>query len=138
MPHKAVIALGPVKLDLHVEPMIDEFGDYLGAVVLWGISTQQSIDALRKAQEAQRNDVEHLNGNLQMVATATHELEASIAEIAKNATDLARQPRSRERRAREQSFHPEPAVILERRGQGGGTDCLHRHANQRAGVECEH
>jgi methyl-accepting chemotaxis protein len=89
LPHKAVIALGPIKLDLNVEPMIDEFGSYLGAVVLWGISTQQSIDALRKTQEAQRNDIEHLNGNLQMVATATHELEASIAEIAKNATDLA-------------------------------------------------
>ena len=29
-----------------------------------------------KAQEAQRNDIEHLNGNLQMVATATHEIEA--------------------------------------------------------------
>ena len=42
-----------------------------------------------QAQEAQRNDIEHLNGNLQMVATATHEIESSIAEIAKNAADLA-------------------------------------------------
>jgi methyl-accepting chemotaxis protein len=102
LPHKAVIALGPVKLDLHVEPMIDEFGDYLGAVVLWGISTQQTVDALRKAQEAQRNDIEHLNGNLQMVATATHELEASIAEIARNATDLA-QAAEKSREASEES-----------------------------------
>jgi methyl-accepting chemotaxis protein len=89
LPHKATIELGPVKLDQQIEPMVNERGEYIGAVVLWGISTQQTIDTLRKAQEAQRNDIEHLNGNLQMVATATHELESSIAEIARNATDLA-------------------------------------------------
>ena len=69
--------------------MIDQHGEYIGAVVLWGVNTQQKIEALRQAQESQRNDIEHLNGNLQRVATATHEIEASIAEIAKNATDLA-------------------------------------------------
>jgi methyl-accepting chemotaxis protein len=89
LPHKAVIELGPLKLDLNVEPMLGKFGDHIGAVVLWGISTQQTIDALRKAQEVQRTDIEHLNGNLQMVATATHEIESSIAEIARNASDLA-------------------------------------------------
>ncbi|MGO8760321.1 MAG: methyl-accepting chemotaxis protein [Terracidiphilus sp.] len=89
LPHKAVIELGPVKLDLDVEPMIAENGDYVGAVVLWNVSTQQAIDAVKKAQEAQRNDIEHLNGNLQMVASATHQIQSSIAEIAKNATDLA-------------------------------------------------
>jgi len=90
LPHKATIGLGPVKLDLNVEPMTDERGAYIGAVVLWGVSTQQTIEALRQAQEAQRNDIEHLNGNLQMVATATHQIEASIAEIARNAVDVAK------------------------------------------------
>jgi len=89
LPHKAILSLGPVKLDQEVEPIMNEHGEYIGAVVLWGINTQQAIEALRKAQEAQRSDIEHLDGNLQMVATATHELEASIAEIAKNATELA-------------------------------------------------
>jgi len=89
LPHKATIELGPVKLDLHVEPMTGAHGEYVGAVVLWGVSTQQTIEALRAAQEAQRNDIEHLNGNLQMVATATHEIESSIAEIAKNAVDVS-------------------------------------------------
>ena len=89
LPHKATIPLGPVMLDLEVEPMMNERGEYVGAVVLWGISTQQALEALRQAQEAQRSDIEHLNGNLQMVATATHEIESSIAEIAKNAADLA-------------------------------------------------
>lgn len=89
LPHKAIIEFGPIKLDLNVEPMLGKFGEHIGAVVLWGISTQQTIDALKKAQEAQRTDIEHLNGNLQMVATATHEIESSIAEIAKNASALA-------------------------------------------------
>ncbi|MGC9224816.1 MAG: methyl-accepting chemotaxis protein [Terracidiphilus sp.] len=92
LPHRSTVELGPVKLDQQIEPMLDEHGEYMGAVLLWGISTQQTIDALKKAQEAQeaqRNDIEHLNGNLQMVATATHEIESSIAEIAKNATELA-------------------------------------------------
>lgn len=89
LPHKSTIELGPVKLDLEVEPMTGAHGEYVGAVVLWGISTQQTIDALRQAQQSQRNDIEHLNGNIQMVATATHEIEASIAEIARNAVDVA-------------------------------------------------
>jgi len=89
LPHNATIELGPVKLDLQVAPMTGANGEYMGAVVLWGVSTQQTIDALRQAQESQRSDIEHLNGNLQMVATATHEIEASIAEIAKNATEVA-------------------------------------------------
>jgi methyl-accepting chemotaxis protein len=89
LPHKATIPLGPLKLDLEVEPMIDDRGQFVGAAVLWGISTQQKQEAIRKAQEVQRNDIEHLNGNIQMVATATHEIEASIAEIAKNAANLA-------------------------------------------------
>ncbi len=89
LPHRSTVELGPVKLDQQIEPMLNEHGEYMGAVLLWGISTQQTIDALKKAQEAQRNDIEHLNGNLQMVATATHEIESSIAEIAKNATELA-------------------------------------------------
>ena len=89
LPHRATIPLGPVKLDLEVEPMLDKQGKFVGACVIWGVSTQEKIEALRVAQEAQRADIEHLNGNLQMVATATHEIESSIAEIAKNAVDVS-------------------------------------------------
>ena len=88
LPHKATIELGPVRIKQQIEPMVDENGQYIGAVVVWWI-TQDTIEALRRAQEAQRNDIEHLNGNLQRVATAMREIEASIAEIAKNATELA-------------------------------------------------
>jgi len=90
LPHKTTIALGPIKLDLEIEPMLGQHGEFLGAAVVWGVSTQQAIEALRHAQQAQRNDIEHLNGNLQMVATATHEIESSIAEIARNAAGVAK------------------------------------------------
>lgn len=104
LPHRASIQLGPVKLDLHVEAMTGEDGDYIGAVVLWGESTQQTIDALRRAQELQREDVEHLNGNLQVVATATHQIGASIAEIARSAEHVAQvAERSREASAESKS-----------------------------------
>ena len=60
LPYKAIIAFGPVKLDLNVEPMTGENRQFAGAVVVWGISTQEAADALRAAQEAQRNDINHL------------------------------------------------------------------------------
>jgi hypothetical protein len=50
----------------------------------------KTLRAAQEAQEAQRNDIEHLDGNLQMVATATHEIESSIAEIAHNLEPAAR------------------------------------------------
>jgi len=102
LPHKATIELGPVKLDQEIEAILNEHGEFIGAVVVWGISTQQTMEALRKAQKAQSSDIEHLNGNLQMVATSTHQLGASIAEIAKNTTELA-QTAERSRQASEES-----------------------------------
>jgi methyl-accepting chemotaxis protein len=90
LPHKATIPLGPMKLDLEIEPMLDQHGKFIGACVVWGVSTQGKLEALRAAQEAQRSDIEHLDGNLQMVATATHEIESSIAEIARNAVDVSK------------------------------------------------
>jgi methyl-accepting chemotaxis protein len=89
LPHKATISLGTVKLELEVDAVRDEDDEFIGAVAVWGVSTQQAMDTLRQAQEAQRNDIDHLNGNLQKVAIATHELEQSIAEIAKTAENVA-------------------------------------------------
>ncbi len=102
LPHKATIDLGPVKLDQEIAPVLNDRHEYIGAVLLWGVSTQQTVEVLRKAQETQRVDIEHLNGNLQMVATATHQLESSIAEIAKNATNLS-QAAEKSRQASDES-----------------------------------
>lgn len=104
LPHTQSIMVGPTKLDLIVEPMANERGEFIGAVVLWGVSTQMAMEKLRKAQEGQRNDIEHLNGNLQRVATATHQIESSIAEIARNASEVSQAAES-SRTASEESKH---------------------------------
>lgn len=88
--YRNTIELGPMKLDLRMEPMLDEHGDCVGAVVLLEESDQQSTDAILRAQEAQRNDIEHLTGNLQVVATASQQIESSIADIARSAGSVAK------------------------------------------------
>jgi methyl-accepting chemotaxis protein len=89
LPHKVVIQLGPEKLDLEVEPMMDAHGAYVGAVVMWGVTTQK-IEALEQARDMLRTGVEALNEQLQVVSTATHEIDSSIGEIAQNASQVDR------------------------------------------------
>lgn len=90
LPHNATIEVGPEKLDLHVEPMIADDGEYVGAVVMWGLSTKHATDAVERVQEQQRDDLKHLTGNLEVVANASQQVETSIAEIAKDAENVAR------------------------------------------------
>jgi len=87
LPHRAVIQLGPEKLDLEIEPMIDERGVYVGDVVMWGVTTR-TLAVEREAKETLRSHVSEVNHQLQMVSTATHEIESSIGEIAKNAAQV--------------------------------------------------
>jgi methyl-accepting chemotaxis protein len=85
LPHKIVIELGPEKLDLEIEAVCDAQGVRVGSVVLWGVTTKQT-EALKKAQETLREHVSSVNSQLQMISTATLQIESSIGEIAKNAT----------------------------------------------------
>jgi methyl-accepting chemotaxis protein len=87
LPHRAVIQLGPETLDLEIEQMLDEQGDCIGSVVLWGVTSKQTM-AVKQAQEALRSNVGEVNHQLQMVSTATHQIESSIGEIAKNAMQV--------------------------------------------------
>jgi len=87
LPHRAVIRLGPEKLDLEVEPMIDQHGEYVGAVVMWGIKTQK-MEALEHARDLLRGGVEALNEQLQVLSNATHKIDSSIGEIAQNAVHV--------------------------------------------------
>ncbi len=89
LPHHAVIQLGPEKLDLEVEAVTDEGGNYIGNIVLWGVTTK-AVDAAKRAEETLRSHVSEVNRQLQMVSTATHEIESSIGEIARNAMDVER------------------------------------------------
>lgn len=87
LPHKAVIEVGPEKLDLEIEPMIDKRGNYIGVAVMWGITTKK-MEALQHAQQVLRTGIEQVNQQLEMVSTATHEIDASIGEIAQTATHV--------------------------------------------------
>jgi methyl-accepting chemotaxis protein len=87
LPHKAVIEVGPEKLDLEIEPMTDKRGNYIGVVVMWGITTKK-MEALQQAQHLLREGIEQVNHQLELVSTATHEIDASIGEIAQNATQV--------------------------------------------------
>jgi methyl-accepting chemotaxis protein len=89
LPHKAMIALGPVRLDLHIDQIKAENGEYAGIVVLWDVNARAAEDALHRTREAQQDDIEHLTGNLQMIAVATRQIESSIAEIAHSAERVA-------------------------------------------------
>jgi methyl-accepting chemotaxis protein len=89
LPYKATIALGPVRLDLHIDQMRAEDGEYAGVVVLWDVNARAAEDTLHRTREAQQDDIEHLTGNLQMIAAATRQIEASIAEIAHSAESVS-------------------------------------------------
>jgi methyl-accepting chemotaxis protein len=85
LPHRALIQLGPESLDLEIEEMKDEHGNRIGTVVLWGVTTK-TLAAAKQVQDSLRANVGEVNHQLQMVSTATHEIESSIGEFAKNAT----------------------------------------------------
>jgi methyl-accepting chemotaxis protein len=91
LPHHAVIQLGPEKLDLDIAPVLDHRGQYIGAVVTWSLTTQK-MEALEQAQKALRGGIDDVHHQLSLVATATHEIDSSIGEIAQSAikvTDAA-------------------------------------------------
>jgi methyl-accepting chemotaxis protein len=87
LPHRAIIHVGPETLDLEIEAIFDEHGNHIGSVVLWGITTR-TLEAARQAQTTLRGHIAEVDHQLQMVSTATHEIESSIGEIAKNAMQV--------------------------------------------------
>jgi len=87
LPHQAVIQLGPEKLDFAAEAMIGEDGNYIGAVVTWSVASRK-FEALKQARDTLRANVQEVNHQLEVVSTATHEIDASIAEIAKSASQV--------------------------------------------------
>lgn len=86
LPHRAVIQLGPEKLDLEIEPMTDGRGQFVGAVVVWGVTTQK-MEALERAQNLLQTGIGDVNEQLSMVSAASHQIDASIGELAKSAME---------------------------------------------------
>lgn len=117
LPHQAIINVGPEKLDLLVSPIVDNNGEYLGAMVNWDIVTvkqklitdlSEAANMLATASEellsvsntmsanaeetsAQANTAsvasEEINAGIQTVATNMEEMTASIKEITKNTNE---------------------------------------------------
>lgn len=86
LPHKVVIQLGPEKLDLEVEPITTPSGEFLGAVVVWGITTQK-IEALQQAQDLLQGGISDVNRQLELVAAASQQIDSSTGELAKSAME---------------------------------------------------
>lgn len=119
LPHKAIIAVGPEKLNLLVTPMRDKEGKYIGPMVTWEVITNKLslIDSLEQtaqqlgaaaeelsavATQMSKNasetsgrsntaaaNSEEVSKGVQTVATNTEEMAASIKEIAKSSSEAA-------------------------------------------------
>jgi len=120
LPVKAMIELGPEKLDLLVSAIYDHNKVYMGPMVTWSVATQklatenavkntaqslataseemtslsQQMSATAEETSAQAQVVsaaaEQVSRNLQTVATSTEEMSATVKEIAKSTTESAK------------------------------------------------
>lgn len=71
LPHKAIINVGPEKLDLLVSPIVDETGAYLGPMVTWEVVTQKLLNEGEMARVKQMVDRSPINT---MMATPAGEM----------------------------------------------------------------
>jgi len=93
LPHRTLIKLGGETLDLDIEQAIDDQGKCFGTVVVWGVTTKGLEDA-KRVEDTLRNHVGVVNHQLQMTTSATHQIESSIGEIARNAVQIEQSARA--------------------------------------------
>ena len=69
LPHKALIGLGPEKLQLLVSAIYDRGGNYVGAMLTWEVVTERIATerALKEQQERERRAVEELNSKVDAI-----------------------------------------------------------------------
>ena len=60
LPHRALIDVGPEKLDLLVSPIVDNDGKYLGPMVTWEVVTQKLKIAVEQARAQQNGGEQHI------------------------------------------------------------------------------
>lgn len=87
LPHRAIVQLGPEKLELNLDAMLDDQGQYIGVAAILSPATSHA-EASEKNQNALRENVAEVNRQLQMVSTAAIEIESSSGEVAKNAMQV--------------------------------------------------
>ncbi len=139
LPHRAVIQLGPEKLDLDLDAMYDESGTYVGVAVSWSQTTKQLETMVEKNQNALLNHVGEVNRQLQMVSTAALEIESSSGEVAKNAMSVESATRKfREASQDGISAIQRPAGFQRRSSKDCRPDCINRHSDLCAGAQRDH
>lgn len=119
LPHRAIIQLGPERLDLNISAIVDNSGNYLGAMVNWEVVTAKmelirdlgssseelqsaagsllnvssSLSASAEETSAQANTAsvasEEVNAGVQTVASNMEEMVASIKEITKTTNEAS-------------------------------------------------
>ncbi len=119
LPHRAIIQLGPEKLDLNINAVTGKKGEYLGAMVTWDVVTTKyelvealkrsgtdlsanatvledvsaSLSASAEETSAQSNTAsaasEEVNAGVQTVASNMEEMVAAIKEITKTTNEAS-------------------------------------------------
>jgi methyl-accepting chemotaxis protein len=97
LPHRAVIAVGPEKLELNISALNDADGKYVGPMVTWSVVTESTrlathmgnivsavsaaADEMRASAAAMRSTADQGRAKAADVASASDQLSASINDI---------------------------------------------------------
>lgn len=81
LPHKAIISLGPEKLDILVSSVIDDQGEFIGSVLTWFIATSR-VELINNLSKS----VEDLTNAAQNVLAISSNLNAASEETSSQAT----------------------------------------------------
>lgn len=104
LPHRAIISLGPEKLDLNVNPVIGTDGEYLGAMVTWEVVTAkvelvealqkssdelaQSADTLSNVSSSLSSAAEETSAQANTASAASEEVNAGVQTVASNMEEM--------------------------------------------------
>ncbi len=93
LPHRAVIQVGPERLDLLVSAILDASGNYLGPMLTWEVVTAKlaAEERERAMTEQMRTVLSKVTESAQAVAAASEELTVSSQQMSTNADETSAQ-----------------------------------------------
>lgn len=105
LPHKAIISVGPEKLDLLVSPIIDGKGNYLGPMVTWEVVTAKvslveelkksaseltsSAEGLQEVSTSMSAGAEETTAQANTASAASEEVNAGVQTVASNMEEMS-------------------------------------------------
>ncbi|HEY6878676.1 MAG TPA: methyl-accepting chemotaxis protein [Polyangiales bacterium] len=77
LPHRAIISLGPERLDLLVSAMRDAEGNYVGPMLTWDVVTERLLneERVKKATEEAEQEAKHSRHTIDAMATVVEAVE---------------------------------------------------------------